>query len=64
MEQCFTAWFQKQEEFNSTIKGMAPQQLNKCLQKFICRQEGRDETFYNKKIAYRYSCIALREFFV
>ena len=29
-----TAWFQQQEEFNSTTEEMTPQQLNKCLQKF------------------------------
>ncbi|XP_074615199.1 uncharacterized protein LOC141874732 isoform X2 [Acropora palmata] len=28
------AWFQQQEEFNSTIEEMTLQQLNKCLQKF------------------------------
>jgi len=33
MKQCFSAWFQ-QEEFNSTIEEMTPQQLNKCQQKF------------------------------
>ena len=47
---CFSAWFQQQEEFNSTIEEMTPQQLNnKCLQKFYLLARRRDGTFYNKK---------------
>ena len=46
---CFSAWFQQQEEFNSTIEEMTPQQLNNCLQKFYLSARRRDGTFYNKK---------------
>ena len=45
----FSAWFQQQEEFNSTIEEMTPQQLNNCLQKFYLSARRRDGTFYNKK---------------
>ena len=44
-----TAWFQQQEEFNSTTEEMTPQQLNKCLQKFYLSARRRDGTFYNEK---------------
>ena len=46
---CFSAWFQQQEEFNSTIEEMTPQQLNKCLQEFYLSARRRDATCYNKK---------------
>jgi len=44
-----SAWFQQQEEFNSTIEEMTPHQLNKCLQKFYLSARTRDGTFYNQK---------------
>ena len=44
----FYSWFQQQEEFNSTIEEMTPQQLNKCLQKFYLSARRQDGTFYNK----------------
>jgi len=46
---CFSAWFQQQEEFNSTIEEMTPQQLNNCLQNFYLSARRREGTFYNKK---------------
>ena len=52
----FSAWFQQQEELNSTIEKMRPQQLNKCLQTFYLSTRRRDGTFYNKKsLTARYS---------
>ena len=45
----FTAWFQQQEEFNSTIEEKTSRQLYKCLQKIYLSARGRDGTFYNKK---------------
>ena len=44
----FQLWFQ-QEEFNSTIEEMTPQQLNECRQKSYLSARTRDGTFYNKK---------------
>ena len=49
MKHRFSAWFQQQEEYNSTIEEMTPQQLNKCLQKFYLSARRRDGTCYNKK---------------
>ena len=46
---CFSAWFQQQEEYNSTIEEMTPQQLNKCLQNVYLSARRRNGTFYNKK---------------
>ena len=45
----FSAWFQQQKEFHSTLDEMTPQQLNKCLQKFYLSARRRECTFYNKK---------------
>ena len=45
-----TAWFQQQEEFNSTTEEMTLQQLNKCLQKCYLSTRRRDGTFYNKRL--------------
>ena len=45
---CFSAWFQQQEEFKSTIEEMTPQQLIKCLQKFYLSARRREGTFHNK----------------
>ena len=36
----FSAWFQQQEEFNSTIEEMTPQQLNILQQKIAYRYSG------------------------
>ena len=46
---CFSAWFQQQEEFNSTTEEMTLQQINYCLQKFYLSARTQDGTFYNKK---------------
>ena len=47
---CFSAWFQQQEEFNSIIEEMTPEQLNNCQQKFCFSARRRDGTFYNKRV--------------
>ena len=37
--QIFTDWFQIQKEFTMPFEEISLQELNKCLQKIICRQE-------------------------